>query len=1398
MICAGIRYWESEGCIEKATMLQRTLRDAMNSFLDYQKKLARGAAEEVLAIKQQEAELYLKQTIAMVYTPDIDDALYADNNVTDENLAPFMPKTFPEGEITFQDLVDVTMGIFERAIILNDPDDTDNATKLIARAMRKASFNKESPRYLACLAYMEFGQGHLENAKETFNKSLLIAPDRAETYLLRAMMYFSIGNSELAQPDIERAEILNKGNIYIMSLHGDIAFELGDLETSKQLHRAVLEKCPTFRRSLMSLAVISLETNEPTEAYPHLCVLLRSEPLNWFALSCLGDVYFSQVGHAFKAIPFYAMSIIAGSEEPLVFLNLVRLVMYLGKYREAQSLIHEFYEVRKRSDNDVLYRFKQASSFDEYREEIGYLQLTCDLIINREEYINNPGQLKQQLSVIHADDTVRRLANILLDYASIDYSDSMKDIAKRSVCGIETLKSYIMSTQSRTATSGEVVMMSAVIRMAIWNGFYAEANAFLRLLNQSNDAVLVDTCALLEKEMFEYDSMARQAHTNMSLFHILSLGADGDEMRTLLEHGKGSSLKVPPTWRTQLTTSMGLHVNPEWSALLIESSSDPVVKSLFKSISGIQLDHIAPRVMEVLDFVNRQKDKPWSELCPQVTEMLIRDHFLTRSTPATTAILSFLEVWLSNEQSDIREHRPLKAYWCMLRMVSPWKIVSKEVLGCDKWNAANDNIIDKNNLNQSLLTNMLRPRYFDDSSLLNRHDYRSMPLVELTPENSRDIVMALSECYAEMYERASTDEALGEYIDPEISESFYQILRLLHGGETDSDYVRMHKTPRAFMSAKETIKALAADPGFVSQAMAFSEFRPRNAKFHIFPRSAFPSSTSLIRIQTPPEFPVACDVLRQPIPGNLITWNDLRELFHNYAVWAIEEALERNNDEALLPLLDPDFNFTFFDFANPSKPLKTVEEMHVALSQCLSDCQKHPANRHIMILHGHGNIGIKFTEQFEVWSEAHANELIRDCIQLESCVYLIDVHNAFETRCRIQSILNRYPFLSRLYILEAAVFSSLGDRKQAQNAIKTGLSWEDKLYAGVGWEPIHPDPDDPAKEKAFEPISNDPNEDLPYKIWVDNFMDINHENELSYFYSNWNSKFKMRTRRPLPLLVMMCREMNFDKAGAFDFYRLFSGFLRDVPHIEDIYYKAMSTPGIWDLREYLRYVIQKTDSNKCFEFHRQLAELLIQIYPLEDDMLNARFCSDNGFSLNALFHACTSLATTHFNDPSRNTFSACELIGASLYDMGYITEACRFLEMTLKNPVPSPQGLLTLGCAYIEDQRYQEAIEILSRGREIDRFNDRFYFNEALAHIELSQFEEAERCLRDGIEIARAPFDLGLQLLRVFIHTERIHEAVDLATHLDGADHNAFCDAMNSLEFGQFVQLKPIRALLNY
>ena len=1399
-IYAGIRYWESQLCIEKVTAIQRMLFEAVSLTLELKAALAEGAPVNETQELENQAALHLAQAQALVFMPDIDDVPAPDSFVTPDDIAPFLPKETPKDndDVTSDDRLNLAMDMFVYALLLNDPDDIELASNAIRDARKTIHQKDASPRLLACIAFSLFQHGHTQKALSTFVESLNKEPDRAETYLLRALMYFSVGQLDLALPDIERAEMLKKGDIFIMSLHGDIVFETRDIETAKQLHQAVLNKCPTLRRSLLSLAVIYLETGEAVKAHPHLCVLLRNEPLNWFALSCLGDIFLSQTGHTFKAIAFYTLSIIAGSTEPLVQINLIKLLIYSGRYAEALSLLDELFPLKKASAGAKSpRRFKNSGTPGKYAQELNHLRLTCELIVEHDKFLEDPSLLKFKLNLINADPVIAHLANVLLDYASLDYSDSMLDIAKRSVSGIQTLKAYIGNSSSRYATTGEVVMISAVSRMAIWNGFCAEARSFLRLLHQSTEPVILDTCDQLENELFQYESMARQAQVNISLFHILAMGPEGDAIRERLERGLASSITLSPTWRSTLVNALGLRFNPDWHELLFHTQTNPIVHNIVRNLPEARFTKIAPRIIESIDHLSNRLDDTWEQVYPAISKILKKSHDLTERAPLHAAFVDYLRLWFENAKQDPTPRRPIKAYWSMLRLISQWKVMSPEELGIASWKAANDDHVDKNALTPANFTNFLRPRYFDDTSFSNNQSYRQSPVLEVSHESSEQFLLALSECYAFLHERALTDQPLTTSVDPDLTELFYRLIELLHGRATEKSFEFIHSDPERYNQAVEIFHSLTPDFNIPNFELTLASWKPAGAKYNILPREPFPKTPILVRLQTPPAYPVACDAIRLPIPGNLITWHDLRELFHNYAVWAIEEALERNDDDALLPLLDPEFSFTFYDFNNPHKALKTPHDMHVALEQCLSDCKRRKSDFRLVLFYGCGNIGIKFTEQFDRWSEAHASELLSDCQQLESCVYQVDIHSAFETRCRLQSILNRYPFLSRLYILEATAYASLKDRKQAIESLNKGLEWEDRLYHGVGWNPIHPDPQRPDRDAPFEPISNDPNSELPYKIWEDNFMDINHENDLSYFFSNWEHKFKMRTHRAPQLATMLHRESNFDKAGAFEFYRLFSLFIKEVKHIEDVFFKALCTPGLWDLREYMRFVIIKTDSNLCFEFHRQLAELLAQIYPHENDMLTAHFCSDNGFSLNALLHACKTLSTNNFSGTPNDAYSACELIGAALYDMGYITEACSFLETTLKNPAPSAQSLLTLGCAYIEDQKYKKALDCLKRGCELDRFNDRFYFNAALAYIELEDYQEAENCLRNGLEIARAPFDLGLQLLRVFVRTERIHEAVELAESLNTADHAAFCDAMNSIEFSQFISLKPIRSLLD-
>lgn len=1399
-IYGGIQYWLSQYRVEKVSLLQRMLFEVtLNSMQAMAMREEGQTSNAETDAVEQNLELQMQQTKAAVFVPDIDDIPDEDSLVVPTDIEPFIPKdaignTDP---VTYDDLMCITLDVFVMALLLNDPDDIQLASRQLSALAEPASPDL-LPRYIACRAYMEYQKRKPKLALEKFQQSLELAPEAAETYMLRSLLYFNESKLDLALADIERAEMLKKNDVFIQSLHGDILFEKTDVAQSLKLHKGVIEKCPMLRRSLLSLGVIYLEMGEPDKSYPYLSTILRNEPLNWFALSCLGDIFLSQVGQTFRAIPCYTLAILSGATEPLVYLNLLKLLIYGGKYEEALSIIRDF-KSHKYSSNTPP-RFKPVPQISRFEEDINFLKIICEIVTSPLDPSNTPEQLPKKLAGIQADEIIRLLFLHLQSLVTLSYEDDIQVTCERSLTGIKTLEAYARSWRDRIATHGEIVLITAIIRMAIWNGFQVEARSFLNLLSQAQDASLRDAVSMLENEFFEHEACARTARVDTTTLHVQIISQQSDSIISFSNSKKGKNSDKSSKWRVWTAGAMGLRTHDDWQEILFSPQENAPYLNILKFCQNTMFSHIAPRIRDSIAYLSKHLSEPFEASLPAVRDIILKGRVFSDQSPETKAIIEYLEYWFRHETQQHTIQYNTSDFCASLRFSKNCESIFNDLEYPVHWDADNDDTIDTNALKAEHFVTTMRPRYFDDTSFKQGYSVWDFPIFELSPTSLDPFLKMLAEDYGVMYERAQTNAKLNvAAIKDKYTKdnTFTDALRMIHGQACPEVFKALHLDNTVFPKVIQIFSQIDPNDNLNEFRMALESWRPKDAEYHLLPKEPFPSQYAFIRIQTPPNKPLANHLLQRPIPGNLITWHDLKEMFHNYAVWAIEEALEHDNLKALESFWDHEIDFTFYDFVNPHKVLETPQDMLKALSVCKAQSIHQPPFQRIIIQFGNGTSQHPFYHQFDAWAEYLATRFLPECIRIEHSVYHVNLQRSFETRCRIQSILNRYPFLSRLYILQAAMFVRLKDTASALKSIQTGLEWEDKLYAGVGWNPIHPDPEHPEKELPLEICNTNLDGDYPYALWQEERLELNQENDLSYYFSPWNSRFRMRTRKPYQLPVTIHREMNFDKAGAYDFYRLFANFIKEIPHIAQVYLHAVATPCLWGLSEYIRYAIHALESDQSFEFHRQLAELLLQIYPFEDEMIPARFCCDNGFSINAMHHAAMSLVCRTLSGTHHDAYEACEVIGASLYDLGYIQEATPFLKIAVSAPNHSAQAHLTYGCACIENRHFKTAITQLTEGMQLDKYNDRFYFNLALAYIESQEFDKAESVLRQGLEIARAPYDLGVQLLRVLVKTERIHEAVDLAKLLNKADHDAFVETMLSIEFTQFSSLNPVRTLLD-
>lgn len=1395
-IYAGIQYWLAQYRIEKVTLLQRMLYEiALDSFKhDGVTKSAESASGHALN-ETENLDIKLQQTKAAVFIPDIDDNPEEACLLSLSDIEAFLPKDAigDTSPVCADDILKISLDMFVFSLMLNDPEDM----KLAAATLTQFSDTSDPvllPRCLACSAYLAYQNNKPATAKEKFQKSLELAPESAETYMLRSLVAFNASKHERALADIERAEMLKKGDILIQSLHADILFERRDIDRALKLHCSVIERCPTLRRSLLSLGVIYLERGEPGLAYPYLSTLLRNEPLNWFALSCLGDIFSSQAGQTFRAIPYYTMSIIAGADEPLIYLNLLMLIIHAGKYDAALSLIRELLEPQKK-ENKTACRLGKIKRLSKYKTAFLFLKLICEIIVEPFDKDKALEQLASQLNLIQADKLTALLIKLLYAFVTFNYEDDIRDLCQCSMDGIKLLELYVRNSQARPANAYELILISAVTRMAIWHGFSVEARAFLNLLSQIQESPLQDAVALLENEFFEHEALARAAHVDTATLHTQLIQMEGDYIIYPENGGKKNPVPSSP-WYPMISAALGIRPHHDWKEILFAPQDETPYFNLLNLCQNKTFSQMAPRIRDCIAYLHDHLSEPYEKSLPTLHKIILKGKVFTHKSPETQAILDYLKYWFQNETAPVRRDYRTHDFWASIRFDQNTEPLFGKNDVSVPTKAQNDDAIDANALKFEYFVNTQRPRYLDDTSFKTDVSVWDFPFFELSADKLKHVIDRLSAHYAQIYERTLPRNATSKRRSKKMKDIFYHLLYMLHGEESLKEFNAIHKEVKDYDAAIKTVEHLAPPPSCDDFRLALASWRTPTSPYHMLPHEPFPSQPAFIRCQKAPSSPKVNAFLEQPVPGNLITWHDLREMFHNYAVWAVHEALDNGREEALEILLNRENNFTFLDALHPYQPITTTSAMLQSIAACKEQAQRQPAYQRIMIPFASGTNNLPFLLQFDQWAERLASELLPECLRIEHAVYHVSLQRSFETRCRIQSVLNRFPFLSRLYILQAAMFFRLHDTAMALKSIQDGLEWEDRLYGETGWNPIHPDPQNPKKEMPFEIGSKETDEEYPYSIWKEERLELNHEHDLSYFFSPWNMRFRMRTRKKYAFPRWLQPEMIFDKAGAFDFYRLFSNFIKEIPHIANVYLHAVAMPGLWGLHEYMRFALRSLESNQAFEFHRQLAELMVQIYPLSDEMIPARFCCDNGFAINAMLHAAMTFVCKKPEGTHHDAYEASGIIGASLYDIGYIPEAYKFLKIAVNSPKPTPLTYLTLGCVCIENRLFDEAVEYLKQGCALDPYNDRFYFNLALGYIELGDFQNAESILRKGIIIARAPFDIGVQLLRVLVKTERIHEAVDLAKMLNKADHDMFAETMSAIEFTQFALLNPVKSLL--
>jgi len=1277
--------------------------------------------------------------------------------------------------LTYQDVAEALFDLLLNAIIVNDSEEMSMLLIALEECAPKMSLN---PRRDAFEGYRLCILGRRAQGMRCLKAAIEANPNQYESFLLRGMVYFNSGHFERAMADLERADGLSKDNIYVMSILADIHYELKRFERAELLHRLVLAKCDNFRRSLLSLGMILFESLRHKESFALFNRLLVDEPLNWFAWTCMGDMRAAQRGYTFESVSCYAMALISGSNEPALRISLAKHLLVLGHYESARRLLNTGAEGDILDLPGDLPAIRKTPS---ERAEFAYFELIGDIVTSKDDF--DEDRILNKLKALKGDHTTESLFMLLIEYVTLDYKAQISEVFRKSFLGFLIIDNYLRDCSTRPIKPEETFLLGTIARAAIWSGLLLAANSILNILRQAEDAAILDFVDLLEVELFEHNRFSKNVEVEVEHLHqeIFRSEQAGPHYLAIIKD-PNTKLALDDQWAQTLGAHFGLATSHDWAMVFFNPTYLASLKDFYEDNPfHEERRHDLIRAYTLLASCHEQN--PSHSVLNQALgpkgARLVRD-------------------MLQSSASYTHAHRSLADFWKSFRLhalvvdaphLSPQHAV---------YSPHNDNDIDVDALNENSFRSFLPAEkvFFDNSAFAESGSPYMQPVgvvdtwrVEecLRRIGQRLFPACLRGLMLDAIQKSETDAVIEE-----LNDALVALWKVLRGAAPVDVQISSANCQLVF----EALRELLPEPciaKFLADLVEHARNHP-NIKICL-PAQPIPACEALFRTQSPNTISRAADILHTIAPGNYLTFRDLCELFHNYAVFAVENVRLHAITDDLAAILESDERFTFGSSpksGGATKVIKDIKAFTRALETHFKDAEKSFQPK-LAFHFGKGTSEFPFFQQFDAWAHAQAGHILAECAEIEFSLRHAQSAPPFETFCRINTLINRFPFLSRVYIFLADYHIKTSAPEKAIQAIEDGLVWEDRLYQGVGWLPIHSDSH--GAESPFEPVYPAGEHELSVMIWPE-WQTVIQQEDFFFHATDLDVGAGMRRRYPDKTPITIQREMFDDKGGIFDFYRLFKRFIQEDGHIRDVFLQCIAIPGPHSLEEVLRRFIAHLEDNETFDLHRQCADLLRQLYPKAPCTALAKFYCDNFQPINALMIASGEYICHSPESSPQHYAKAAETLGAALYDMGYMDEACYHLRHATTLPHASASAFLTYGCACIEARDFQAAIQSLQEGQLRDPANDRFGYNLALAYIELGQFDKAEQCLKKSLRHARSASDIGIQLVRVLVKQARFQSAIETARLLSKEDPVGFCTAMSYPEFEDFKKLRVVQDLI--
>ena len=1298
--------------------------------------------------------------------------------------------------------------------------------------IQELSILEPPARMTAYQAYFLILDGKRRRGLSLFESCILEQPDCYEFYLLRGLAYILLDQYEYAQADFVRANTLNPNNVIVMAALGDTCAELDEGERAIALHESVLEICPDFKHSLMSLGVLYFDRNRIEEAYKLFQCLASYDPTNWFAWTCLGDILSTQSGCSFQALSYYAAAVIAGSEASSTYIGLAKGLFILGKYANGV---------------DVLKRYERNGGHwnSGERRFVRYLMLMADIIehpdkIEADEFIS----VFQSLKGI-SDHCTALLFQILSAACSFRNEDSTQRIYFAHATVYACFMQYIKLSENRSIQEEETVMLSVIIHQLIWNGFKYEAMSLLAMFHRVEDARLADMASLMWCELYEQSQLSQSTGICLEKLHRQFVRIPQTEYQmNLIMSGQLRALPYDSNWKQAISAIVlgesGAGISYDlmrfpWDDAILgfhqSNQSDPELIRL----GWILCAHAGKSEFEKDDqaLLSNLSENQKGQLLHLLS--MYQDNAAARNTTAPRMYCPSLPIRFDNDLPPTID---------------------------DVFFASNDNISSVSSTEASELFSgqeplpfamdgtafrRLMPKFCDDVRCLDKKGLRYLFKIQ---------VRRALFCYLRNKTDARTD--VGQMPDEaqllSYTDSAIEIWQALNG--------EICVNPERIVNPKDDMYQAVMDTVFKdSETYRTIQNDIRNGLFPDVELKLPDAGNTckyklLYRVPKVCSYPRSAGIYAQAVSGQLLSWPDLVEQFFNYAVDLIETWISTRQDKLLTCFIHGSivqhFRFRSFDaFCKSSKGNHTgfvtkkkfvrplAAKYHpgtMRIHASNTDSENKPRHaEHLFVpradnyrsehsniihhVHEMGNsmarmyayylkrrrllpedtfsetcISHPFLAQFMRWAETMATMLFPKIqeIELQSISEQIKPETAL---WKIREILRKFPFLSRLYLIQARIYARLEDEDKLMQAIQTGCRWEERLYRGVGWKPIHPDAN--GCESALEPTEGQVDFEEPQPlIWREHYVLMNHDEFMAHYIEK-NQRFGMRQRERKLIPGFVNRIINGDKGGGFEFYQLFKQFMQRNTALREVFISAIQAPGVYSLRDYLAHVIINLNPTRYFPLRRQFAELLFQLYPQENVGPLAKFYCDNVQISNAIPKASYAFLSEVQPNGESDDMQACATIGCLLYDLGVPEEAQKFAERSIHFKNPPVQAYLTRACSLIDNHQYEEAIDMIKLGLKLDPKQDRFYYNLALVYLDLDRPEDAEQAAKSGIAISRYPVDLQVQLLRAYVRNGKFVDALPLVRAIADVDPDLLLSTIKFPEFEVFREMLPVKTILD-